>query len=262
MTSRGAVGRAVIKNTYAVEWLPCNEQLLLSVHPPLSPWPLDLTFFRNDAASTSPHPPPPPPSFNNLPSDALVPRHRCLDAVLSPPLPPASRIRATLLGTIPELRRNGQRDRKHGSGLRVPCVYRPAMLPLLFSAYFASFAGHRSPIAIPSCIYTMDWRLFFLDAARWIDFVEGTFLSIYSREIYFRVFSQEDGSRICYVIIIFEKDFYSSSFWIMLIMFWTIFLKRWIYGCSSLECVDKMDGWKRIVVRWKSERRLWKKIRG
>lgn len=101
MTSRGAVGRAVIKNTYAVEWLPCNEQLLLSVHPPLSPWPLDLTFFRNDAASTSPHPPPPPPSFNNLPSDALVPRHRCLDAVLSPPLPPASRIRATLLGTIP-----------------------------------------------------------------------------------------------------------------------------------------------------------------
>lgn len=88
----------------------------------------------------------------------------------------------------------------------------------------------------------MDWRLFFLDAARWIDFVEGTFLSIYSREIYFRVFSQEDGSRICYVIIIFEKDFYSSSFWIMLIMFWTIFLKRWIDGCSRLECVDKMDG--------------------
>lgn len=30
----------------------------------------------------------------------------------------------------------------------------------------------------------MDWRLFFLDAARWIDFVEGTFLSIYIRGRY------------------------------------------------------------------------------
>lgn len=265
MTSRGAVGRAVIKNTYAVEWLPCNEQLLLSVHPPLSPWPLDLTFFRNDAASTSPHPPPPPPSFNNLPSDALVPRHRCLDAVLSPPLPPASRIRATLLGTIPELSWPEEWPTRSQTRFRFTC-------PLCISAGHAAFALFRlfrlvcrPPISHrDSIVYIHDGLASILSWCREVDRFcwRNVSIYIYSREIYFRVFSQEDGSRICYVIIIFEKDFYSSSFWIMLIMFWTIFLKRWIYGCSSLECVDKMDGWKRIVVRWKSERRLWKKIRG
>lgn len=143
--------------------------------------------------------------------------------------------------------------------------------PLCISAGHAAFALFRlfrlvcrPPISHrDSIVYIHDGLASILSWCREVDRFcwRNVSIYIYSREIYFRVFSQEDGSRICYVIIIFEKDFYSSSFWIMLIMFWTIFLKRWIDGCSRLECVDKMDGWKRIVW-WKSERRLWEKIQG
>lgn len=52
--------------------------------------------------------------------------------------------------------RNGQRDRKHGSGLRVPCVYRPAMLPPLFPLISPRLPA-TDPIVSRDSIVYMRW---------------------------------------------------------------------------------------------------------